>query len=41
MSRPRGCRATGAGGFPCVSGDEPGYITGALSVISFSPRERG
>ena len=27
--------------FPRVSGDEPGYITGALGVISFSPRERG
>ena len=28
-------------GFPRVSGDEPGYITVALGVISFSPRERG
>ena len=28
-------------GFPRVSGDEPGSITGAMGVISFSPRERG
>ena len=41
MSRSLGRRLATNPGFPRVSGDEPGYITGALGVISFSPRERG
>ena len=41
MSRPRGCRATGAGGFPCVSGDEPVTIEVRDVPVEFSPRERG
>ena len=41
MSRPRGCRATGAGGFPCVSGDEPNRDRIGQLMLEFSPRERG
>ena len=27
--------------FPRVSGDEPGFISGAIGYFKFSPRERG
>ena len=41
MSRTARRYLAAAAGFPRVSGDEPGYITYAMGVISFSPRERG
>ena len=41
MSRNGNQSNGGAGGFPRVSGDEPGGLNGSLDLAAFSPRERG
>ena len=41
MSRRDVHTAVGDTRFPRVSGDEPGFISGAIGYFKFSPRERG